>query len=300
MHQAGAEGGGSCEGIEWRRSALRRHLHLIDGTVGVEGDGLYAGHAHGATVVGGAVVEHIPLSFVFHERAVVVPRLGVAPVVVDDDAFILVGSQRLRAHGVTQRRGAAAAADVGKEEVVVRSALHHVATLVEVVVALGDDAVAQRREVERAHVGIHLRPFGGKLSPEVVSLSVVVDEDVRVNLLRAVDARGMGERSCRTAPRGHELVSLWVVEVEVVGAVAPYEVGGVEAVLPAERIAVQRPLPQVAAAQHVVALGAVVVGRLVERTVDIQPPVAVDACSRVSDVNPLGRYRVLCRHRQGC
>jgi len=42
------------------------------------------------------------------------------------------------------------------------------------------------------------------------------------------------------------------------------------------------------------------VGRLVERTVNIQPPVAVDACRRVSDVNPLGRYRVLCRHRQGC
>ena len=214
-------------GIQRSSRTLGGHLHFVDRSVFVEGDGLEASLSHRPAGMGGAVIEDVPLSLVFDDRPVVVPGLRVAAGIVDDHALVHVGAERRSRHGITQTRGTMVPADVRIQIIIVFPALEDKTPLMEKVVLLRHETIHHRAQVQGFHVRIHLGAFPGELSPEIISLSVIVDEDVRVDLLRAFDFRGIPERTGRDLPFRDKFIAVRGVEVQIVRVALSDQVRGV-------------------------------------------------------------------------
>ena len=227
LQQAGPRRVDFLVGIQRPTGPLRGHLHFVDRSVFVEGDRLEAGFAHRPAGMSGTVIEDIPLSLVFDDRPVVVPGLRVAAGIVNDHALVHVGAERRSRHGITQTRGTMVPADVRIQIIIVFPALEDKTPLMEKVVLLRHETIHHRAQVQGFHVRIHFGTFSGELSPEIIRLSVIVDEDVRVDLLRAFDFRGIPERTGRGLPFRDEFIAVRGVEVQIVRVALSDQVRGV-------------------------------------------------------------------------
>ena len=309
---AGALGVHHGEGTQWLRGTLRGHLHLADGAVGVEVDGLHAGLAKAYTAVGGAVVEHIPLTVFLHYRTVVVPYVGVTAEIVDYHAFVFVGAFQTVRHRVADAGGHAAATDVGVDKVVVPVVFQGLDAFVEVVVALGDDTVEQTALIDGFQIGSHTRHLGGELPPEEVDGAVVVLKDRGIYLVGMKQTAATVEGTRRTAALGQAFSTVAaVLAVEQVVAVAHAQtVGGIEQLVVVrhfvagsfrgEDVGMKGPGLQVTGRPDVVMVRTVVVGTLVAAAVYIQPPAALPLVGRGVGKILAGTYNgVLGRDAEG-
>ena len=185
------------ESIKRTGCTLRGHLHFIDGSVGIEFDRFDAGFSHRPASMGRAMIKHIPLVAELDDGTVVVPCFRITTGIVHDDAFVLVWSQRRFSHGISDACRTLVLTDVGIDEVVILPSLDDIASFVEIVVCFGDDAVYVSGPIECFQIRIHLGSLGRELAPEIISLSVIVDEDVGVNLLGTFYLYTILERTCR-------------------------------------------------------------------------------------------------------
>ena len=109
-HFAGPAGSQRFAGGQGRSAAGGGHFHFVDRAVGIDGDGLDAHVAGAGAVVGGAVIEDIPLAVEAFQRAVVVPGLRVAAKVVHNDAAVGKAGHGVVGDGITHGGGPAAMA----------------------------------------------------------------------------------------------------------------------------------------------------------------------------------------------
>ena len=214
------------------------------------------------------MVEHIPLAAVFGDAAVVVPHLGVAAEVIDDDAAIGEGPQRRGGCGIAQACGALAmAAGVGVDVIIQPAVFAHGAALVEVVLChaqrlydgLGIDGAHARQQPGRAHAV--------ELPPVDVGLPVVIYKHAGVNAIHSLDGRGVGEGPLRGRAFGHTFGAVGQAEIQVIAAVptdairrvqravGPHPRGG--GILGGKADAIG-PMHEVVAAEHMIELAAIV------------------------------------------
>ena len=185
---------GFVECVQRIAGSLRGHFHFVDASVFVECDRFHTGFAHRPSAVRRPVVEYVPLSVELADRAVVVPRFGIASGVIDDYAAVFERSERRFRRRIADA-GRTSFAQVSVNHVIDSVALAHTAAFVEKVIFFSDQSVYYRRSVHFQHVVFQFGPFGRELPPVEVRLSVVVDEDRRVDLRNTFHRLTVFERS---------------------------------------------------------------------------------------------------------
>ena len=234
------------------------------------------------------MIEHIPLPFVFFDGAMVVPGGGIAVHVVYDYAASGVGPQRMICHGIGHT-GCLAPGDVCINNVVFSISLPHGGAFVETVFLFGEDTGTDAARFQGTHIVTQSGTPQGKLAPEVIGLSVIVNEYGRVDAVAVgtEDGSGVCEGAFGSVGYGHRFKTVGTADVQIIFAVPvygirgiqsdtgfPWDAGGVHGV--PEGYAVIRPPGQgrVVCGEDMVFVGTIVLAaRNVEGAVQIQPSV---------------------------
>ena len=306
---AGVGGGqalGSGDGAAHTRGGL---LHLADAAAGLKEDGLGADVAGEFASVGGAVVEDVPLTLEAFHRAVIVPDLGIATEIVDDDTAVLEAVEGVIRNGVAQRRGSAVlavgisvAVSIGKEVVILVSDPLDRASLMEFMLLHGQ-GLGDGFGDDLHHVVLELGGLApGDLPPIDIGLAVVVHEDRGVDAPHPLQLSHVSKGARGGLGFRHAAPTVGDAVVEVVPPVTVAAIGGVQhaAVLGPRGIRqgkgypVIHPIHEIIGGIDVVDVAAkAAISHDVQGAVEVDPPVDPDVGLAVGDEDVVGEKRIV-------
>ena len=225
-------------------------------------------------MVGGTVVQHIPLAAKLHHGAVVVPHIGVAAVAVYDNAFVLIRAEDIPGHRIGQT-GRHILAAHGRIHIVIPAIpFEHKTTLVEEMLVFRHQSLMQCGHIQRSHIGIQPGALGAELVPEIIRLPVIIYEHARVYAPDAFYEFPVPEGPGGRIGNRHALGPFGEVVIEVILSVFLGYIGSIQVcirvgnpvvgALGGKDIGMQRPV------QHIVRRQQMVIGRAPQIQVQIQ------------------------------